>query len=162
MQRPNPRVLTGKQPAISDIYGPRRYLRHPLFTGACLSLTFIGAQAIRKGKDPTLFLIVLEDSAALLGLLVALTGIALASRTGMPLFDGAASVIIGLILGGTAVIIALGTKGLLVGEVALVEVVQAIREIVAVRGSCPARERSADPAHGTGIHRGHHKPRFRR
>jgi cation diffusion facilitator family transporter len=88
-------------------------------------------QAIRKGKDPTLFLVVLEDSAALLGLLVALTGIALARLTGMPLFDGAASVIIGLILGGTAVIIALETKGLLVGEAALVEVVQAIREIVA-------------------------------
>jgi len=87
-------------------------------------------QAIRKGKDPTLFLVVLEDSAALLGLLVALAGIFLASQTGVPHFDGAASVIIGLILGGTAIVIALETKGLLVGEAALKEVVQAIREIV--------------------------------
>jgi cation diffusion facilitator family transporter len=88
-------------------------------------------QAIRKGKDPTLFLVVLEDSAALLGLLVALLGVALASLTGIPLFDGAASVVIGLILGATAVLIALETKGLLVGEAALKEVVQAIREVVA-------------------------------
>ena len=87
-------------------------------------------EAIRKGKDPTLFLIVLEDSAALFGLLVALAGVALASLTGIMLFDGAASVIIGLILGGTAIVIALETKGLLVGEAALKEVVQAIREIV--------------------------------
>jgi cation diffusion facilitator family transporter len=88
-------------------------------------------QAIQKGKDPTLFLVVLEDSAALLGLLVALAGIVLASLTGIPQFDGAASVIIGLILGGTAIVIAVETKGLLVGEAALREVVQTIREVVA-------------------------------
>jgi divalent metal cation (Fe/Co/Zn/Cd) transporter len=57
--------------------------------------------------------------------------VALTSLTGSPLYDGAASVFIGLILGGTAVLIALETKGLLVGEAALQEVVQAIREIVA-------------------------------
>ena len=88
-------------------------------------------EAIRKGKDPTLFLVVLEDSAALLGLVVAFAGVALASLTGIPHFDGGASVVIGLILGGTAVIIAVETKGLLVGEAALQEVVQAIREVVA-------------------------------
>lgn len=88
-------------------------------------------QAIRKGKDPTLFLVVLEDSAALLGLLVALLGVALASWTGVERFDGAASVVIGLILACTAVLIAVETKGLLVGEAALREVVQAIRRIVA-------------------------------
>jgi divalent metal cation (Fe/Co/Zn/Cd) transporter len=88
-------------------------------------------QAIRKGKDPTLFLVVLEDSAALLGLLVALIGVALASLTGDYRCDAAASVVLGLILGGTAVTIAVETKGLLVGESALREVVQAIRETVA-------------------------------
>lgn len=88
-------------------------------------------QAIRKGKDPTMFLVVLEDTAALLGLLVALAGIFLTSRTGNPVYDGSASVVIGLILAGTAVLIALETKGLLVGEAALKEVVQTIREIVA-------------------------------
>lgn len=88
-------------------------------------------QAIHKGKDPTLFLVVLEDSAALLGLLVALTGVGVSSLSGNSRFDAAASVVIGLILAGTAIVIALETKGLLVGEAALGEVVQVIREIVA-------------------------------
>ncbi|WP_460593920.1 cation diffusion facilitator family transporter [Geomonas sp. Red276] len=87
-------------------------------------------QAIREGKDPSLFLVVLEDTAALLGLLAALAGIYLASLTGTPGYDGAASVVIGLILGGTAILIAHETKGLLVGEAASREVVQLIREIV--------------------------------
>lgn len=88
-------------------------------------------KAIRKGKDPTMFLVVLEDSAALLGLAVALAGIALTSWTGSPVYDGSASIVIALILGGTAVVIASETKGLLVGEAAQREVVQAIREAVA-------------------------------
>jgi len=88
-------------------------------------------QAIRQGKDPSMFLVVLEDSAALLGLLAAFAGIFLASRTGNPVYDGIASVIIGLILGGTAILIAQETKGLLVGEAASREVVQVISEIVA-------------------------------
>jgi cation diffusion facilitator family transporter len=88
-------------------------------------------QAIRKGKDPSLFLVVLEDSAALFGLLAALIGIFLASVTGNPVYDGMASVVIGLLLGGTAILIARETKGLLVGEAASLESVQAIREVVA-------------------------------
>lgn len=88
-------------------------------------------QAIRKGKDPALFLVVLEDSAALLGLLAALAGIFLSSQTGNPVYDGCASVVIGLVLGGTAMLIAQETKGLLVGEAASREIVQTIREIVA-------------------------------
>ena len=88
-------------------------------------------QAIRKGKDPTLFLVVLEDSAALLGLVAASAGIFLSSLTGNPVFDGVASLVIGLILGGTAVLIAQETKGLLVGEAASREVVQCIDEVVA-------------------------------
>ncbi|MCM0080757.1 cation diffusion facilitator family transporter [Geomonas sp. Red32] len=87
-------------------------------------------RAIREGKDPSLFLVVLEDTAALLGLAAALAGIYLASLTGSPLYDGAASVVIGLILGGTAILIAHETKGLLVGEAASREVVQLIKEIV--------------------------------
>jgi cation diffusion facilitator family transporter len=88
-------------------------------------------QAIRTGKDPSLFLVVLEDSAALLGLAVALAGIFLTSLTGDPVYDGSASVLIGLILAGTAILIARETKGLLVGEAASREVVQIIKEIVA-------------------------------
>lgn len=92
-------------------------------------------EAIRRGKDPTLFLVVMEDSAAILGLVAALVGIVLTQATGNPLFDGAASIVIGLILGITAVLLARETKGLLVGEAADSEVVQAIREIVR-KGKC--------------------------
>jgi cation diffusion facilitator family transporter len=88
-------------------------------------------QAIRKGKDPSMFLVVLEDSAAMLGLVAALAGIFLATYTGNPLWDGSASIVIGLILAGTAIVIARETKGLLVGEAASREAVQAIREVVA-------------------------------
>ncbi|MBT1070358.1 cation diffusion facilitator family transporter [Geobacter chapellei] len=87
-------------------------------------------QAIRKGKDPSLFLVVMEDSAAMLGLLVALAGISLTQLTGSPLFDGTASVVIGLILGVTAMLLARETKGLLIGEAADVETVRAIRKIL--------------------------------
>ena len=71
---------------------------------------------IRATKDPSLFTIVFEDSAAMLGLLVAFLGVALGQLTGSPYFDGAASVIIGLILAGVAWLLARETKGLLVGE----------------------------------------------
>jgi len=73
-------------------------------------------QAVRDGKDPTLFVVLFEDSAAMLGLFVALIGITLAQITGIAIFDGIASVTIGLILGGTAIWLAKETKGLLIGE----------------------------------------------
>lgn len=87
-------------------------------------------EAVRKGKDPTLFLVLFEDSAAMLGLLIAFIGILLGQITGNPYFDGTASVLIGVVLGGTAVLLAYETKGLLIGESANKEVVQKIREIV--------------------------------
>lgn len=73
-------------------------------------------QAVKDGKDPTLFVVLFEDSAAMLGLFVALIGITLAQVTGHAIFDGIASVTIGLILGATAVWLAKETKGLLIGE----------------------------------------------
>jgi len=86
-------------------------------------------QAVRRGKDPTMFMVVFEDSAALLGLLVALGGVGLSEWTHNPIFDGIASVIIGLILGGTAIWLAVETKGLLIGESANRGVVDAIRRL---------------------------------
>ena len=59
-------------------------------------------EAVKTGKDPTLFVVLFEDSAALLGLLVAFLGIALGDWAGIPYFDGAASVLIGLILATVA------------------------------------------------------------
>jgi len=90
-------------------------------------------EAVQRGKDPSLFVVLFEDSAAMLGLLVAFFGILLAQLTGNPLWDGAASVIIGLILGGTAVWLAWETHGLLIGESANRGVVDGIRALVRLR-----------------------------
>lgn len=87
-------------------------------------------EAVQRGKDPTLFVVLFEDSAAMAGLLVALAGVLLADLTGLMLFDGIASVIIGLILGATAVWLAYETKGLLIGESANARVVDGIRGLV--------------------------------
>lgn len=87
-------------------------------------------EAVNRGKDPSMFVVLFEDSAAILGLLVAFGGILLAQYTGDPVFDGVASVIIGLILGGTAIWLARETKGLLIGESANRHVVSGIRKII--------------------------------
>jgi len=86
-------------------------------------------EAVQVGKDPSMFVILFEDSAALLGLLVAMLGIWLAQTTGIAEFDGLASIMIGLILGGTAIWLAIETKGLLIGEGANTEVVNNIRQL---------------------------------
>ena len=87
-------------------------------------------EAIKKGKDPTLFVVLFEDAAAMLGLIVAFIGIYLSTTTGILYFDGASSIIIGLILGLTAGVLAYETKGLLIGESARDSVIDGIRRIV--------------------------------
>ena len=87
-------------------------------------------EAVQRGKDPTIFVVLFEDSAALLGLIVAFAGVLLSQTTGIAEFDGIASVIIGLILGGTAIWLAYETKSLLIGESANEHVVKGIREIL--------------------------------
>jgi cation diffusion facilitator family transporter len=86
--------------------------------------------AIRQGKDPAMFVVLLEDAAALLGLLVAMLGIAISQITGNYVFDGIASVGIGVILAFVAALLAYETKGLLIGESASDEVVEGIRNMV--------------------------------
>jgi cation diffusion facilitator family transporter len=83
--------------------------------------------AVHSGKDPSLFVVLFEDSAAMVGLLIALIGIALSQMTANPVFDGSASILIGMILGATAIWLAYETKSLLIGESAKPEIVQAIR-----------------------------------
>ncbi len=85
--------------------------------------------AVHGGKDPSLFIVLFEDSAALLGILVAFLGILLGQLTGNPAWDGLASIAIGLILGGTSAWLAYETKSLLIGESADREVVLGIRRI---------------------------------
>ena len=92
-------------------------------------------EAVQRGKDPTMFVVLFEDSAALLGLLVALLGVTLSQLTGILVFDGIASVIIGLLLGATAIWLAYETKGLLIGESANETVVAGIRQIVAANAT---------------------------
>ncbi len=73
-------------------------------------------QFIKEAKDPSLFTVVLEDSAALTGLLLAFLGTLLGHLTGSAYFDGAASVLIGVLLALVAIILLRETKGLLIGE----------------------------------------------
>ena len=87
-------------------------------------------EAVQRGKDPTMFVVLFEDSAAMLGIIIAFLGILLADLTGIPIFDGIASILIGLILGGTAVWLAYETKGLLIGESANKMVIDGIRKII--------------------------------
>lgn len=86
-------------------------------------------EAVQKGKDPSMFVVLFEDSAAMLGLVVAFSGVLLAQRTGSLYFDGAASIVIGLILAGTAIWLAYETKSLLIGESADPRTIQGIREL---------------------------------
>ncbi len=71
---------------------------------------------IKDCKDPSLYTVLLEDTAAELGLVFALVGLALTTVTGNAVFDGAASVLIGALLMGVSVIMLSESKGLLVGE----------------------------------------------
>ncbi len=73
-------------------------------------------QAVRTSKDASVFTVFIEDSAALLGVIVAALGIALGQLFDNPLFDPAASVVIGLLLVGAAFTLARETGALLVGE----------------------------------------------
>jgi len=92
-------------------------------------------EAVQDSKDPTIFTVLFEDTAAMLGLMVALVGIWVAVTFNLPWVDGLASIIIGIILAGTALILALETKSLLIGEAAAPEIVEEIKSIVAGQGA---------------------------
>jgi cation diffusion facilitator family transporter len=72
--------------------------------------------AIRFSKDPSIFSVLFEDSAALLGLLAAFLGVFLASIWQKPFFDGVGSIVVGVILVIAAVLLANQIRGLLIGE----------------------------------------------
>ena len=87
-------------------------------------------EAVSDSKDPTVFTVLFEDSAAMLGLLVAAIGIAISYYFNIPWMDGAASIVIGIILACTAFLLAYETKGLLIGEAASTELEKDISAIV--------------------------------
>lgn len=92
-------------------------------TGAFLS-------TVRRSKDPSLFAVLLEDAAALIGLVFALVGVSVANLMHLPQADGIASIAIGLLLTAVAIFMANETRSLLTGEAAAPEVVGDVRHIL--------------------------------
>jgi len=96
-------------------------------------------EAVRQSKDPTMFMVLFEDTAALIGLMIALAGIATSEALDRSVLDGAASIGIGVLLGVVAMFLAREAKGLLIGEPAALEVVSSI---CAIARAHPGVERS--------------------
>jgi cation diffusion facilitator family transporter len=86
---------------------------------------------IRQVRAPELPVVLLEDFAALIGLVLALGGVGLALATGEPRWDGAGTLAIGVLLVAVAIVLAIETHGMLVGEAATPEQVRAIRAALA-------------------------------
>jgi cation diffusion facilitator family transporter len=93
--------------------------------------------AVHRGKDPTDFAVLFEDTAALAGIAVAFLGVLGQHLTGSATFDGGASIVIGLILAATAFWLARETKGPLIGESANREVVAEIRRLACAHPEIP-------------------------
>jgi cation diffusion facilitator family transporter len=83
-------------------------------------------EAMRKSKDPPTFIVLFEDTAALIGLAIAALGTFLAAQFDAPVIDGIASIGIALLLGATALILARESKDLLIGEPARPELAAAV------------------------------------
>jgi divalent metal cation (Fe/Co/Zn/Cd) transporter len=111
-----------------------------VFDGVSFSLAFRGLRSqlsglgwwrsLRQTKDPTLFTVLLEVSTALAGIAVALAGLLLYQLLGLAVFDAAASIIIGLLLGVMAVLLAIESRSLLLGEAASLETQRRIRDAI--------------------------------
>ena len=87
--------------------------------------------AIVRSKDPSVFVVMFEDSAALAGLVTAGVGVWASHYFNAPELDGVASIVIGVILALVAVILAREAKGLLIGEAADPEMIREVRSLVA-------------------------------
>lgn len=87
-------------------------------------------EAFRRSKDPPSFMVLFEDTAALLGIVIAAAGTFAATALHEPTLDGAASILIGLVLGATAALLARESKSLLIGERADRALDRDIRRIV--------------------------------
>src|SRR4051794_896338 len=86
-------------------------------------------QATRRSKDPPAFIVLLENGAAMAGIIAAAVGLALSQLSGDPFYDGAASIVIGAILAITAMLLAYESKGLLIGEAADPVLVSGLRDL---------------------------------
>ena len=88
-------------------------------------------RAVRQSKDPALFTVLFEDTAALAGLVAALVGVFAADRLGLLWADGAATLVIGAIFATAALLLAIETKSLLIGEAASPALVE---DVIGVAG----------------------------
>jgi cation diffusion facilitator family transporter len=88
-------------------------------------------EGIQRSKDPTTFIVLLEDSAALIGIVIAAAGVTLAHVLENPMYDAFASLLIGALLVLVAIILGRETWSLLIGESASPELVDDIRRIAA-------------------------------
>ena len=88
--------------------------------------------AVRASKDPTTFVVLFEDSAAMAGLVIAGLGITASWLTGNPVWDGVASIVIGVVLAGVAFVLARESKDLLIGERASHTLIRAVHAVVDV------------------------------
>jgi cation diffusion facilitator family transporter len=119
----------------SFVIGIRQFRRHMRAPGYW--------RAVHRSKDPSLFSVVLEDVADLIGLALAFLGVFLSHRLGMPALDGVASIAIGVVLGAIATILLVETHGLLVGEAANPELIDAIHRTVLEEEGVRAASRPA-------------------
>jgi cation diffusion facilitator family transporter len=87
-------------------------------------------QFIRHTKSPELPVVLLEDAAALVGLVIALLGVAIADVTGNGRWDGVGSLGIGILLVAVAIVLVIEMSSLLMGEAARPEVVARIRDAI--------------------------------
>lgn len=99
-------------------------------------------EAFRLSKDPSIFTVLLEDSAALIGLLFAFVGVLASHWLRMPVLDGVASIGIAAVLAVSALLLARETKGLLIGEPASPHVADSIRAVA---------EKDGDVLHVNGV-----------
>jgi len=87
-------------------------------------------EAIHRSKDPSTFMVVFEDSGALLGLVIAFCGVFFGRQLSNPYLDGIASIVIGLMLGLMSTFLAYESKGLLIGEGVERETLRGLRSLV--------------------------------
>ena len=87
-------------------------------------------RAVRASKDPGTFVVLFEDTAAVSGLIVAITGTFLSTHLNNPIYDGIASLVIGVILATVAALLAYESHGLLLGEAAAPALVEGVRKIL--------------------------------
>jgi cation diffusion facilitator family transporter len=86
--------------------------------------------AMRRSKDPSTFIVVFEDTGALVGLVIAFCGVFLGHQLSNPYLDGVASIVIGLVLATMSFFLAYETKGLLIGEGVEPDTLRGIRSLV--------------------------------